>query len=96
MLTKLMASSLLPLSSSYWDGILAPLVVLAVVVMTLGFLFLVGRLGWAAREYGLACQERQRAHRKLIEMLHLQVQRLDNEALGVDQLWSASAALSAC
>jgi hypothetical protein len=56
----------------------------------------VGRLSWAAREYVLTCRERQRAHRKLIEMLHQQAERLENEALGVNQLWSASAALSAC
>ena len=99
MLTKfsgVLADVLPPLPTSYWDGILAPVAVLAVVVITLGFLFLVGRLSWAAREYVLACRERQRAHRKLIEMLHQQAERLENEALGVDQLWSASAALSAC
>jgi hypothetical protein len=85
-----------PLPTSYWDGILAPVAVFAVVVITLGFLFLVGRLSWAAREYVLACRERQRAQRKLMEMLREQAERLENEALGVDQLWSASAALSAC
>jgi hypothetical protein len=85
-----------PLPSRFWEGILMPVVVLAVVVITLGFLFLVGRLSWAAREYVLTCRERQRAHRKLVEMMDQQADRLENEALGVDQLWSASAALSAC
>lgn len=84
------------LPASRWDAILAPVLVLAIVVSTLGFLFLVTRLSWAAREYVLTCRERQRAHRKLMEALHQQVERLENEALGVDQLWSASAALSAC
>ena len=98
MLTKLsgVLAGMPPMPSSTWDGILAPVVVLAIVVATLGFLFLVGRLSWAAREYALVCRERQRAHRKLVEMLHQQVERLENDALGVDQLWSASAALSAC
>ena len=85
-----------PLPASCWDGILMPVLVFAIVVITLGFLFLVGRVSWAVREYVLTCRERQRAHRKLMEMLHQQVERLENEALGVDQLWSASAALSAC
>jgi len=79
-----------------WEAILMPVLVLALVVVTLGFLFLVNRLSWAAREYVLTCRERQRAHRKLVEILHEQAGRLENEALGVDQLWSASAALSAC
>jgi hypothetical protein len=84
------------LPTSCWEGILMPVLVFAVVVMTVGFLFLVGRLSWAAREYVITCRERQRAHRKLVEMLSEQADRLENEALGVDQLWSASAALSAC
>ena len=96
MLTNFLAGSFSPLASSYWDDILAPVMVFAVVGVTLGFLFLAGRLAWAAREYALACRERQRAHRKLTEMLNQQLERLDNEALGVNQLWSASAALSAC
>ena len=99
MLTKIpgiLAAASPPLAMSYWEGILTPVLVFAIVVITLGFLFLVGRLSWAAREYVLTCRERQRAHRKLVEMLHQQVERLENEALGVDQLWSASAALSAC
>lgn len=97
MLTKIPAVLISPpLTASYWDTILAPVLVLAIVVATLGFLFLVGRLSWAAREYVLTCRERQRAHRKMLEMLNEQAARLENEALGVDQLWSASAALSAC
>ena len=82
-----------PLPASFWEGILAPIAVLAVVVVAIGFLFLVGRLSWAAHEFVITCRERQRAHRKLIEMLH---DHLENEQLGVDQLWSASSALSAC
>jgi hypothetical protein len=82
-----------PLPASFWEGILAPIAVLAVVVVAIGFLFLVGRLSWAAREFVITCRERQRAHRKLLEMLH---DHLENEQLGVDQLWSASSALSAC
>ena len=82
-----------PLPASFWEGILAPIAVLAVVVVSIGFLFLVGRLSWAAREFVITCRERQRAHRKLVEMLH---DHLENEQLGVDQLWSASSALSAC
>ena len=99
MLTKIpgvLASMGPPLPASCWDAILAPVLVFAIVVSTLGFLFLVGRVSWAVREYVVTCRERQRAHRKLMEMLHRQVERLENEALGVDQLWSASAALSAC
>ncbi|HUI42080.1 MAG TPA: hypothetical protein VL523_08935 [Terriglobia bacterium] len=81
------------LPASFWEGILAPVTVLAVVVMALGFLFLVGRLSWAAREFVQTCRERQRAHRKLVETLS---DFVENQNLGVDQLWSASAALSAC
>lgn len=82
-----------PLAGGYWEGILAPIVVLAVVVMAVGFLFLVGRVSWAAREFVATCRERQRTHRKLVEILH---DHLENQQLGVDQLWSASSALSAC
>lgn len=82
-----------PLPASWWEGILAPVTVLAVVVFAIGFLFLVGRLSWAAREFVLTCRERQRAHRKLVETLS---DFVENQNLGVDQLWSASAALSAC
>lgn len=89
-----LASSNTPLlPASFWEGILAPIAVLAVVVVAIGFLFLVGRLSWAAHEFVMTCRERQRAHRKLIEMLR---EHLENEQLGVDQLWSASSALSAC
>jgi len=85
-----------PLPASYWDGILAPVAVAAVVVVALGFLFLVGRLSWAAHEFVATCRERQRAHRKLVEVLQEQLQHIENQELGVEQLWSASAALSAC
>ena len=91
---SLVASSTTPpLPASFWGGILAPIAVLAIVVMAIGFLFLVGRLSWAAQEFVITCRERQRSHRKLVEMLH---DHLENEQLGVDQLWSASSALSAC
>jgi hypothetical protein len=82
-----------PLAGSYWEGVLAPILVLAVVVMAVGFLFLVGRISWAAREFVATCRERQRTHRRLVEMLH---DHLENQQLGVEQLWSASSALSAC
>jgi len=85
-----------PLPASYWEGILAPVAVLAVVVVALGFLYLVGRLSWAAHEFVATCRERQRAHRKLVEVLQEQLQHVENQELGVEQLWSASAALSAC
>jgi hypothetical protein len=89
----LASSTTPPLPASFLGGILAPIAVLAIVVMAIGFLFLVGRLSWAAHEFVITCRERQRAHRKLVEMLH---DHLENEQLGVDQLWSASSALSAC
>ncbi len=85
-----------PLPVHWWEGILAPVVVLAVVAMAIGFLFLVSRLSWAAREFVTTCRERQRAHRKLVEMLHQHLEQMENQDLGVDQLWSASSALSAC
>jgi hypothetical protein len=85
-----------PLPAGWWEGMLAPVVVLAVVVTAIGFLFLVSRLSWAAREFVVTCRERQRAHRKLVEMLHQHLEQMENQELGVDQLWSASSALSAC
>ena len=85
-----------PLPTHWWEGVLAPVVVLAVVAVAIGFLFLVSRLSWAAREFVATCRERQRAHRKLVEMLHQHLEQMENQDLGVDQLWSASSALSAC
>jgi len=85
-----------PLPAGCWEGILAPVVVLAIVTTAIGFLFLVSRLSWAAREFVTTCRERQRAHRKLVEMLHRHLEQMENQDLGVDQLWSASSALSAC
>jgi hypothetical protein len=75
------------------DGMLAPIVVLALVVVAVGFLVLVSRLSWAAREFVVTCRERQRAHRRLVEMLQ---EHLESSDPGMEQLWSASAALSAC
>jgi hypothetical protein len=75
------------------DGMLAPIVVLALVVVAVGFLVLVSRLSWAAREFVVTCRERQRAHRRLVEMLQ---EHLESSDPGLEQLWSASAALSAC
>ena len=72
------------------------MVVLAVVVTAIGFLFLVSRLSWAAREFVVTCRERQKAHRKMVEMLHQHLEQMENQDLGVEQLWSASSALSAC
>jgi len=96
--SALLASSAIigPLPTHWWEGLLAPVVVLAVVVMAIGFLFLVSRLSWAAREFVATCRERQKAHRKLVEMLHQHLEQMENQDLGVDQLWSASSALSAC
>jgi hypothetical protein len=85
-----------PLPAGCWEGILAPVVVLAIVATAIGFLFLVSRLSWAAREFVTTCRERQKAHRKLVEMLHQHLEQMENQDLGVDQLWSASSALSAC
>ena len=82
-----------PLPGGFWEGILVPVMVLAVVVMAVGFLLLVARVSWAAREFVATCRERQRAHRKLVETLS---DFMENQNLGVDQIWSASAALSEC
>jgi uncharacterized membrane protein len=82
-----------PLPISFWEGILLPVTVLAVVVVAVGFLLLVARLSWAAREFVNTCRERQRVHRKLVETLS---QLVEHQDLNVDQLWSASTALSAC
>jgi len=90
------ATAIGPLPAHWWEGVLAPVVVLAIVAVAIGFLFLVSRLNWAAREFVATCRERQRAHKKLVEMLHQQLEQMENQDLGVDQLWSASSALSAC
>jgi xanthine/uracil permease len=86
----------MPLPTGWWEEMLAPVAVLGVVVTAIGFLFLVSRLSWAAREFVATCRERQKAHRKLVEMLHQHLEQMENQDLGVEQLWSASSALSAC
>jgi len=95
---SLLTSSMVnvPLPAGWWEGMLAPVVVLAVVVTAIGFLFLVSRLSWAAREFVVTCRERQKAHRKMVEMLHQHLEQMENQDLGVEQLWSASSALSTC
>jgi hypothetical protein len=87
------ASSIPPLAGNFWEGVLAPILVLALVAMAIGFLLLVSRLSWAAREFVVTCRERQRAHRRLVEMLQ---EHLETNELGLERLWSASTALSAC
>jgi uncharacterized protein (DUF2062 family) len=79
--------------TGFWQALLAPMVVLALVVATLGFLLLVSRVSWAAREFVLTCRERQRTHRHLLEMLQ---EQLETRQPALDQLWSASAALGSC
>ena len=80
-----------------WEGILAPIVVLAVVVIAVGFLMLVSRLSWAAREFVVTCRERQRAHDRLLELVqeHLE-ERIERGEPSLNQIWSASAALGSC
>jgi len=83
--------------SEVWEGVLAPMIVLAVVVVAVGFLMLMSRLSWAVRELVLVCRERQRAHDRLLEMMqeHLQEHPERGEPT-LDQIWSASAALGSC
>jgi hypothetical protein len=78
-----------------WEGILAPIVVLAVVVIAVGFLLLASRLSWAAREFVVTCRERQRANDRLLEIVQEHLER-GEPSLDLDQIWSASAALGSC
>jgi len=83
--------------SEVWEGVLAPIVVLAVVVMAVGFLMLVSRLSWAAHEFVLTCRERQRAHARLLEIVQEQMQdQLERGEPNLNQIWSASVALGSC
>jgi hypothetical protein len=75
------------------ETVLAPIVVLALVVMAIGFLLLVSRLSWAAREFVMTCRERQRAHRQMLEILQ---EHLESKEPSLDHLWTASAALGSC
>jgi hypothetical protein len=80
--------------TGFWEALLAPIVVLALVAATLGFLLLVSRVSWAARELVLACREGRRAHRELIGLLQDEIESRDP---GLDErLWSASVALGSC
>ncbi len=79
--------------SGLWEAVLAPIIVLVLVVMAIGFLLLVSRLSWAAREFVATCRERQKAHRRLIEMLQ---EQLESRETGLEQIWSASVALGSC
>ncbi|HEV2177368.1 MAG TPA: hypothetical protein VGW33_09225 [Terriglobia bacterium] len=76
---------------------LATLVALAKVVAILaaaaGFLFLVARVSWAARQFVATCQERQQAQRKMVEMLR---EYLGQQPADLEQMWSASTAMAVC
>ncbi len=80
-------------SIGFWGALLAPIIVLALVAMAIGFLLLVSRLNWAAREFVATCRERQRAHRRLLEMLQ---EHMENRETGLDPIWTVSAALGRC
>jgi hypothetical protein len=84
---------LLSRCSGIWEAVLAPIVVLAIVVVAVGFLLLVSRLSWAAREFVITCRERQRAHGRLLEIVQ---EHLERGEPTLDQIWSASAALGSC
>jgi len=83
--------------SEVWKGVLAPIIVLAVVVIAVGFLMLVSRLSWAAREFVVTCRERQRAHDRLLEIVqeHLQ-EHVERGEPSLNQIWSAATALGSC
>lgn len=79
--------------TGFWEGVLAPIAVLGVVALAVGFLLLVSRLSWAAREFVATCRERQRAHRRLLELLQ---EHLEAREPALEQIWSAAAALGSC
>lgn len=79
--------------NGFWDATLAPVVVLVLVAVAVGFLLLVSRLCWAAREFVATCRERQKTHRRLVEILQ---EQMETREPGLDQIWPASAALSSC
>ncbi|HEV2425873.1 MAG TPA: hypothetical protein VGZ29_13675 [Terriglobia bacterium] len=79
--------------TGFSDAMLAPIVVLVLVAVAVGFLMLVSRVCWAAREFVATCRERQKTHRRLVEILQEQLETRDP---CLDQIWSASAALGSC
>lgn len=82
-----------PLQVALKSGFLDTIVVLAVLVDVVGFLFLVCCVCWGAQHFVRSCLQHQRTEQRLAEMLreYLELQRLSNE-----QLWLASSALSPC
>ena len=67
--------------------------VLGIVAVAAGFLFLAGRVAWGVQQFVATCRERQRAQGRMVEMLR---EYLEQSQTSVEQLWSASGALSVC
>ena len=76
--------------------LVAAVKLLAIAATTIGFLFLVARVSWAARQFVVTCRERERSQRKMVEMLREYLGQQPTDAAEIGQMWSASTAMAVC
>ena len=102
MMTNLYVSLSLALAA-WWKAagndlpaMVGPAAVLVTGIAAGGFLYLVARLSWAARQFVATCRERQQTERKMIEMLREYLSQPASDPSEVAQMWAASASMAVC